>query len=156
MYTHEIILQLKTVGWHILYLQVNEMVPSKKACQSSVSFSGCVVYVGEQGGVWWGESLGGVCYQGTEPNSWLILELLERKSRGLTFPAVFCSSRKLIWKYTFAVQHVFHFMPSEMPLKVVFTALTYRMLHTQKKGPLISTIKLFQLPISHISSPDII
>lgn len=61
----------------------------EKACQSSASYLGSVVYVGEQGGVWRGESLGGVCYRGTEPNSWLILELLERKSRGLTFPAVF-------------------------------------------------------------------
>lgn len=73
-------------------------------CEPCLAFGQCCLCWGARGCVWREESFGGVCYQGTGPNSWLILELLERKSRGLTFPAVFifCSSGKLFWKYMFA------------------------------------------------------
>lgn len=130
----------------------------KKACESPASYSGSVVYVGEQGGVWRGESLGGVCYQGTEPNSWLILELLERKSRGLTFPAVFLFLQKIVleihvWK---EMQHVFNFVPSGMHLKVIFTGLVYRILYTQKKKTRYQYQYCLKAPISNFYCPDIV
>lgn len=113
----------------------------RKACESPASYSGSVVYVGEQGGVWRGESLGGVCYQGTEPNSWLILELLERKSRGLTFPAVFLFLQKIVleihvWK---EMQHVFNFEGH------FYRSCIQNSLHPEEKAPLSVSV-LFEEP----------
>lgn len=56
----------------------------------------CVVYIGGWRGVCVGwRGFGGVCFRGTEPDSWLILELLERKrSRGPSLPAAFVLTKK--------------------------------------------------------------
>lgn len=127
--------------WHIWYSHINEVAWAvKEACTSPASYSGSVVYVGEQGGVWREESLGGVCYQGTGPNSWLILELLERKSKRSDFPSCFfffCSSGKLFWKYMFAEKcNMFsNLYLQECNRRLFFTGLTYWMFYTQKIKP---------------------
>lgn len=115
----------------------------RRPCLWKVPWKPCLVFGlcclcwGAKGG--WGGSLGGVCYQGTGPNSCLILELLERKSRGLTFPAGLFFL--LFWKYTFAGK-CRRFPPSETQRNV---AATRR--HAQEKRP----SQQFKGPVSFLT-----
>lgn len=142
--------------WYILYTQFKRGgAGGEKVCESTASYSGSAVYVGEQRGLWRGMSLGGVCYQGTKPNSWLILELLERKSRGLTFPAVFLFLEKIVLEIhvCWEMQHVFNFVPPGMQLKVVFTGVTYRMF-MPRRSPVNCRAKLFEVAFSNFDRSE--